>query len=417
MQSAASFVIFALGYLAFGIAAIIWISKKRKAGEKISLRAKIIIAAVMLSSSSVLLSMIELSPASSVAYYVKSGSANVRECPQISCKVIGTYPKNTKLTFPGDLFDKYPDWVEVTFPDGSVGYVSKTVLSSELSSIAPAEPSTQGNGIFLGTGDFEPLVVGYTYGFSFCVPDSARSGATCGGLAGATQSPVGGSPPYSLVKGSGFFPPGMSFELNGLLSGSPTTEGTYNFQICAKDLSMNQGCQNYTLVVVKEEASPYSGPVSPISPPPIITEETPRTVSITSASCEFIGFNDKLSEEKEPFFRAEVHGTVSGPVDSWLYLDFGNFAAGSWSLPGSEGQIWKPSFCPTLDSIMNSNWTVDYSGVNIERKADDPETTTWTLIDPCLSRSGTIKIEVLLYPNSSGDQMPEAAASTMSCSF
>lgn len=211
-------------------------------------------------------------------YYVKSGAANIRECPSTPCKVINTLPQNTELIFPGDLFDKYPDWAEITFQDGRVGYISKTTLSSEPSSVsvAPAKPSPQENGIFLGEGNFDPLIIGYSYGISFCVPESARSGATCGGLAGDTQTPVGGSPPYSLVKGSGFLPPGMSLELNGLLSGAPTTEGTYNFQICAKDLKMNQGCQSYKMVVVKEEETL---PISPNQPPAQQTNARRYTVS------------------------------------------------------------------------------------------------------------------------------------------
>src|SRR3990167_5865859 len=107
MESTTSFLIVVLGYLAFGISAIIWISKKKKAGEKISMRAKIIIAAVFLSSSSVLISTIELppTPGTSVSedkvFYVEAKRANVRECPSTSCKIIDTLFQNEKLTFPG----------------------------------------------------------------------------------------------------------------------------------------------------------------------------------------------------------------------------------------------------------------------------------------------------------------------------
>ena len=171
--------------------------------------------------------------------------------------MISTLPQNAWFTFSGDSYDKYPNWAEVTLLDGRGGYVSKSTLSFEVSEV----PQPQENGIRLAKWNFDPLEIDGSYGISFCIPDSARSGATCGGLAGDTQTPIGGSPPYSFVKSSGFLPPGMSLELNGLLSGSPTTEGTYNFKLCAKDLSMNQGCENYTLVVKKEDsiAQPSSG--------------------------------------------------------------------------------------------------------------------------------------------------------------
>lgn len=347
-------------------------------------------------------------------YYVKTSAANVRECPQLSCKILGAYPQNTELIFPGELFDKYPDWVEVTFPDGGIGYISKTVLSENKTSTPEYKISTEtprGSGIALGEGDFDPLVVGYSYDISFCVPESARSGATCGGLAGDTSTPVGGSPPYSLVKGSGFFPPGMSLELNGLLSGAPTTEGTYNFQICAKDLKMNQGCQSYTLVVVEEETTPVSQP--PITQPPSVAEETPRDVSIISASCKFIGFNDKPMWGKEPIFRLEVSGTVSGPVDSYLSLFFTPY--GTWS--DSDGQIYQPSFCSNVVTSMDSNWTSPYYRVHLQRKAGEPETTLWTFTDPCWNQDGIIEIEGLLYPNERGVDTPVKAENTTTCSF
>lgn len=179
----------------------------------------------------------------------------------------------------------------------------------------------RGNEIALGEGDFNPLMVGYSYDISFCVPESARSGATCGGLAGDTSTPVGGSPPYSLVKGSGFLPPGMSLELNGLLSGAPTTEGTYNFQICAKDLKMNQGCQSYTLVVKKEETSPvstsndYTTDNSSDPPLPPAKEEVLMPV-ISSFECTRLALysGSVLLGEGGYYFTVRATGHAGGPV-------------------------------------------------------------------------------------------------------
>src|SRR3989338_6552773 len=75
----------------------------------------------------------------------------------------------------------------------------------------------------------EEATEGVPYSLTFCEPDSARSGATCGALAGATINPYGGSPPYSFLVqfGNGFLPPGLILELNGLLKGTPTLPGAY----------------------------------------------------------------------------------------------------------------------------------------------------------------------------------------------
>ncbi|MEK7097926.1 MAG: SH3 domain-containing protein [Patescibacteria group bacterium] len=265
MQSSSSFLIVALGYLVFGISAIIWISKKKKAGEKISLLAKIIIATVFLSSSSVLLSFIEVSPTPETSVseaktlYVKTGSANVRECPSTSCKIIDSLPQNEKLIFPGNLYDKYPEWTEITFPNGQIGYVSKTTLSENPVSerqLTPTDDSSSVGGIAIGPWADIQAIVGEYYETLFCEPPSAISGATCGALADTTTDPRGGTPPYSFIKKSGFLPPGMALELNGTLKGSPTQEGTYNFRMCAKDLYGGEGCQNLEVVVKKAEGSP-----------------------------------------------------------------------------------------------------------------------------------------------------------------
>lgn len=325
-------------------------------------------------------------------YYVKSVAANVRECPLTSCKVINTLPQNTELTFPVDLFDKYPDWAEITFQDGRVGYISKTTLSSEPSSVsvAPAKPSPQESGIFLGEGNFEPLIIGNSYSISFCMPESARSGATCGGLAGETQTPVGGSPPYSLVKGSGFLPPGMSLELNGLLSGAPTTAGTYNFKICAKDLKMNQGCQNYVLVV-KEETL-------------LVDEETIGAADldmiIDSATC----VPEYQDDYGRHVFNISLSGTASGPIDS--YFSFGS------SEPDERYTVSEPYsiLTHTVAKVKTDSWTGesrDYRDMSNVRAKGDPATTSWEMRGRTVhlyngEKSAMTRINISLYGDGPG---------------
>jgi hypothetical protein len=86
--------------------------------------------------------------------------------------------------------------------------------------------------------------------YSFCEPDSARSGVACGGLAGETMNPYGGKPPYSFSHqfGVGFIPPGLALELNGLLRGTPTLSGDYTFGVCVTDL-YKEVCKTTSLTV------------------------------------------------------------------------------------------------------------------------------------------------------------------------
>lgn len=364
MRSVISFLLPVFIYAAFGVLAIIWMVKRKKAGKPLAIWARIIIVLIAgLSGVSLFAYLVsppsEPTNSSEQTFYVKSGGANVRECPSTSCKALDTLSPNTKLTFPGDLFDKYPDWAEITFSDGKLGYVNKTTLSSEL----PIESPPQGDGIALGTGNFEPLIVGNSYGFSFCVPETARSGATCGGLAGDTQSPVGGSPPYSLMKGSGFFPPGMSLELNGWFFGSPTTAGTYNFQICAKDLQMNQGCQSYTIVVKKEATSPANGGT-------IGTADLNMTIDSITCVLAYQDDYDRL------VFNVSMSGTARGPVGT--YLSF-------WSSPPDDERYKAAepySILAGIHAEVNSgSWTEQYRDrtYSNKRAKGDPATTSWEI--------------------------------------
>ncbi|MBI4850749.1 MAG: putative Ig domain-containing protein [Acidobacteria bacterium] len=75
------------------------------------------------------------------------------------------------------------------------------------------------------------------------LPDATASLAYAQNVIG-----TGGQAPYSFAL-IGTIPPGLSFSANGLLSGTPTTQGTFSFSIVAKDVNECVGSQNFTLVV------------------------------------------------------------------------------------------------------------------------------------------------------------------------
>jgi hypothetical protein len=73
-------------------------------------------------------------------------------------------------------------------------------------------------------------------------------------LVGAKESQqisaTGGTGPYAF-SWSGSLPPGLSLSSTGLISGSPTTAGSYQFTITATDSSAapDSGSQTYTVSV------------------------------------------------------------------------------------------------------------------------------------------------------------------------
>ncbi len=319
MQLSTIALIYFIGYLCAILAIVVWFRKIKKRGEKIPLKAKIFVAFIILSGPSVIAmifspspSLISENPPSVMnTYYVKTSSANIRECPSTSCKIIDSLPQNERLTFPGNSFDKYPDWAEVTFPNGQIGYVSKTTLSENPVSerqLTPTDDASSIGGITVGPWDNIQTTVGESYKFHFCEPPSAISGATCGALADTTTDPKGGTPPYSFVKKSGFLPLGMVLELNGTLSGSPTEAGTYNFRLCAKDLYGGEGCQNLTVTVTNGAEAPK------LAPAPVAEEAD--FVNIESATCQAKGYSTPGNPNSWIVYRVTVTGTGGGSVGS-----------------------------------------------------------------------------------------------------
>ena len=60
----------------------------------------------------------------------------------------------------------------------------------------------------------------------------------------------GGAGPYEFMQLAGSLPPGISLSTSGVLSGTPTTAGTYHFTLLATDASSGCGSvRDYTLAI------------------------------------------------------------------------------------------------------------------------------------------------------------------------
>ena len=78
-------------------------------------------------------------------------------------------------------------------------------------------------------------------------PGSLSEGTTGAAYPNTTFSASGGAEPYSLLF-AGALPAGITY-LNGVLSGTPTQSGTFQFTVAAADSSGCGGATNYTLVI------------------------------------------------------------------------------------------------------------------------------------------------------------------------
>ncbi|MDO8428249.1 MAG: hypothetical protein Q7S92_03485 [Candidatus Diapherotrites archaeon] len=136
---------------------------------------------------------------------------------------------------------------------------------------------TENKIIFIGPQLPLEGMLGDSFSYSFCKPDLEESGTTCGSLEPATN-PIGGNPPYSFVLGygAGLLPPGIRLNLNGLLEGNPLLEGSYTFEVCAKDAIQNQDCEivntniSKAVLLTAEITGQGSGYLHIESDPPIV---------------------------------------------------------------------------------------------------------------------------------------------------
>ena len=101
---------------------------------------------------------------------------------------------------------------------------------------------------------------------------------------------TGSSPPYKYSLGSfmsGTPPPGMTIDiLNGNLIGTPTTAGTYEFEVCVSDLGGRTSCKQTSVVIEEEKDTANSSPI----------------MSIINYFLNLIGFSVEFGGEDDDFF-------------------------------------------------------------------------------------------------------------------
>jgi hypothetical protein len=83
--------------------------------------------------------------------------------------------------------------------------------------------------------------VATTSNYPLVITTQSLPAATVGVPYSATLTATGGIPPYTWTVISGSLPPGLSLSSAGVISGTPTTAGTYNFTVQVIDPLGNFG--------------------------------------------------------------------------------------------------------------------------------------------------------------------------------
>ncbi len=107
--------------------------------------------------------------------------------------------------------------------------------------------ATDANGC-TGTRDYTMAVNNDTCPTITVNPSSFPAG-TIGAVYNQNFSASGGSAPYTFSVFAGALPPGLSLTTSGALTGTPTTIGSYVFQVGATDTNGCTGSRAYTLVI------------------------------------------------------------------------------------------------------------------------------------------------------------------------
>ena len=194
----------------------------------------------------------------------------------------------------------------------------------------------------------EPATKDEPYSYSFCKQEPAVNDTSdlCGGPFDGSINPSGGESPYHFTLGTaGGFPPfGMILNLNGLLTGTPTAEGTSFFTVCAVDVAGAQVCRETSLKV------------NAVEPPPPPSEEVSITFESGSCPVDRWPWGDLIS------LSPETSGSVSGPVGT-------NFLASGLASADLICSAW--SNCMRSESEPSTTgWTYSGYGVRNENKIE-----------------------------------------------
>ena len=210
-------------------------------------------------------------PAPTVASaYSQTVSASGGTSPYSFAKTSGTLPTGLTLSSAGVLSGTPTAGGTFTF----------TITATD---------SSTGTGPYTGSHSYT-LTVGAP---TITLSPTTLPGGTKGTAYSQTVSASGGTSPYSFAKTSGTLPTGLTLSSAGVLSGTPTTAGSYTFTITATDSSTGTGpytaSQSYT-VTISLALSPTTLPAAAVATSYSATTITasggtsPYTYNVTSGA-------------------------------------------------------------------------------------------------------------------------------------
>ncbi|WNL46391.1 putative Ig domain-containing protein [Dyella sp. BiH032] len=183
--------------------------------------------------------------------------------------------------------------------------------------------------------------------------------AGSGGVAySQTLSASGGSGGYTYSLSAGALPPGIALSSAGVVSGTPTTPGSYNFTVTATDGFGFTGSQAYTFTV--------NAPTITISPAtlPAATGSTPYSQTLTATGGNGGYTFSLLSGALPPGIALSSAGVVSGTPTTTGSYSFTVKATDGFGFSGSQAYtvtVGAPAIVFTRTTLPGGQVAVAYS--------------------------------------------------------
>jgi hypothetical protein len=265
----------------------------------------------------------------------------------------GVYSYGSNSTFPTGTYSSANYWVDLRFNSATLSSVAVTPTNptiptgSTLQFTAIATYSDGSTQDVTGTATWASSNTTVATISSGGLATGSRSGtttisATQGGIAGSTPLTVqttpltitttslpdatlnapysvplgatGGTPPYTWSLASGTLPAGLTLSNGGVISGTPTSRGTFGFAVRATDSNGQSATQPLNIIV---------------SPPPIsiwVPTATPVTVDHGADAAVELGVK----------FSADVNGTISGIRFYKASTNTGTHVGNLWTNTGTR---------------------------------------------------------------------------------
>ncbi|MGZ4688115.1 MAG: virginiamycin B lyase family protein [Acidimicrobiia bacterium] len=209
---------------------------------------------------------------------------------------------------------------------GAVSEYTGTGISSP-QEIAPGSDGalwfTNLNGGSIGRIDATPAPVS--------VSTSSLPSGQVGVAYSTTVAASGGITPYSWATQSGSLPPGLSLSTAGVISGTPTAAGTYNFVVQGADSGAPAGTATRSLAIMVTQV--------PVNLAPTANAQAVTTISNAAVPVTLSGSDPEGSALTFAVTTPPSHGSLSGSAPSLTYSPAAGFVgADSFSFTVSDLQ-------------------------------------------------------------------------------